>query len=69
MFQKGKINMEDGMGTNSHMDSEGSDGWSVLYDTTEFENGIYEVAAVVGTDFGGNTPPLDAVVAQIVIDN
>ena len=36
---------------------------------TEFENGLYEVAAVVGTDFGGDVPPLDAISAQIVISN
>jgi hypothetical protein len=69
VIQKGKISMEDGVGPGTPIDQDGSDGWSVLYDTAEYENGLYEIAAIAGEGFADNQPPLDAVVAQIIIEN
>jgi len=69
VLNKGKIDMEAGLGPGIPIDQDSSDGWSTMYDTTEYENGLYEVAAIVGEGFADNQPPLDAVIAQIIIDN
>jgi len=69
VLQKGKITFEEGLGTGATMDSDKTDGWSILYDTSEYENGLYEVAAIIGEGFADGQQPLDAVVAQIVINN
>ena len=61
--------MESGLDPGTPIDQDSSDGWSVMYDTTQYENGLYEVAAIVGEGFEDNQPPLDAVTAQILIEN
>ena len=69
VLKKGKINVKEGLGPDIPIDQDKNDGWSILYDTTEYENGLYEVAAIVGEGFADDQPPLDAVGTQIVINN
>ncbi|MBU1973919.1 MAG: hypothetical protein KKH52_00820 [Nanoarchaeota archaeon] len=69
IIQSGKIDMEQGVGQNTPIDSDGSDGWNIMYDTTEYNNGLYTIAAVAGKGFGDNQPPLDAASAQVIIKN
>lgn len=54
-------------GANLGMDVDGSDGWSRLFDTSEYENGLYEIAGLPASD--GDSDPLGFVTAQVLIQN
>jgi hypothetical protein len=54
-------------GPNLGIDTDGSDGWSRLLDTTGFENGLYEIGGFAIVDPDGD--PLGAATAQVVIEN
>lgn len=56
-------------GPNLGLDMDGSDGWSYILDTTNYDNGVYEVGAVVGESIGEDKDPLGAVTTQIIIQN
>lgn len=54
-------------GPNLGVDSDGSDGWSRIVDTTRFENGIYDISGIAGVD--GNSDPLGVATAQVIVEN
>jgi uncharacterized protein (UPF0333 family) len=54
-------------GPNLGIDSDGSDGWSRIVDTTKYDNGVYEIAGLPSTTSEGN--PLGRAVAQVIIKN
>lgn len=54
-------------GPNLGIDNDGSDGWNRLLDTTQFENGVYEISGLAMSDADSN--PLGAATAQVVIEN
>jgi hypothetical protein len=54
-------------GPNLGIDDDGSDGWSRLFDTTEYDNGLYEISGLPMSD--PDSDPLGIVSAQVVIDN
>jgi hypothetical protein len=48
-------------------DSDGSDGWTSIFDTTEFENGLYFVVSIASAKPGGN--PNASANVQVEINN
>lgn len=54
-------------GPNLGIDSDGSDGWSKLLDTTQYENGLYEISGLTMIDSDSN--PLGTATAQVMIQN
>jgi hypothetical protein len=54
-------------GPNIGIDTEASDGWSSLLDTTGFENGVYEVSGLAMAD--ADSDPLGGATAQVVFEN
>ena len=56
-------------GPNLPFDTDGSDGWSIMLDTTDYENGLYSIGAVAGVGFDEGQPPLDAANVQVIIKN
>lgn len=58
---------EDGMGT-PNFDTDASDGWSYILDTTTLANGVYTISAVTGDELEGDGPDGHAQV-QVVIEN
>ena len=58
----------EGGGPNLGMDQDGSDGWSYILDTTDYENGIYTIYSMVGESLKAEAP-LGIVTAQVVIEN
>ncbi len=49
------------------VDTDGSDGWGYIVNSNNFPNGIYDVIVIAGSSSGDE--PLDAAVAQVVIEN
>jgi hypothetical protein len=54
-------------GPNLGIDSDVSDGWSRLLDTTEYEDGLYEVAGLAMSS--ANDDPIGMASAQVMIQN
>jgi hypothetical protein len=54
-------------GPNLGIDDDGSDGWSVEFDTTEYENGSYRISGLPTT--GVNDDPLGIATADVEIEN
>ena len=50
------------------MDTDGSDGWSYVLDTTNYENGVYEVFSMVGEEIK-EAAPSGMASAQVIIEN
>ena len=65
---EGSLNLEEG-GVNLPFDTDGTDGWSIMLDTTKYTNGLYEIAAIAAVTFEDGNPPLDAASVQILIKN
>ena len=55
-------------GPNLGLDQDGSDGWSYILDTTNYENGVYTAYSMVGESLQAQAP-LGIVTAQVVIEN
>ena len=54
-------------GPNIGIDTDASDGWSSLLDTSGFENGVYEVSGLAMA--GPDDDPLGGATAQVLIQN
>ena len=54
-------------GPNLGIDSDSSGGWSRIVDTTEYENGVYDIGALAMPSADDN--PLGTATAQVVIEN
>ena len=60
----------DTSGPNLGLDTDGSDGWSYILDTTKYDNGVYTVGGIAGISLGGESDqPLGAVSTQVIIEN
>ena len=56
-------------GPNLGTDTDGSDGWIWLFDTTSYDNGLYDVSGIVFSDLSTGVPPLGAAKLQVIIKN
>lgn len=57
-------------GQDLRADSDGSDGWSILFDTNAQVNGLYEIFVLA--EYAGRPDdegPLDFATAQVIIEN
>jgi len=54
-------------GPNIFTDSDGSDGWESIFDTSRYDNGVYDISGMAFPESGG--APLGAATAQVVIQN
>jgi len=52
---------------NLGIDQDDSDGWSWILDTSEYENGVYEISSIAALD--GDSSPLGNATAQVIIEN
>jgi len=69
-IQEGDVERVEGQAPNLPFDYDGSDGWGISLDTSDYENGLYTIRVVAAEGFSGeNKPPLDVASAQIIIKN
>lgn len=68
-IQGGNVQMVEGQGPNLPFDSDESDGWSILLDTTDYDNDLYTISSIAGEGFSEGQPPLDVASAQVIIKN
>jgi len=54
-------------GPNLGIDQDGGDGWSRLLDTTDYDNGLFEISGLPMSD--PDSDPLGIVSAQVLIEN
>ncbi len=57
-------------GQDLRADSDGSDGWSILFDTNAHVNGLYDI--IILAEYSGRSDeegPLDFVTSQVLIEN
>ena len=59
------------VGPNLGIDTDGSDGWSRIVDTTQYENGLYDIAtaALDVASPGSGDDPIAMTAAQVIIQN
>ncbi|MEE9595044.1 MAG: hypothetical protein V3V92_06560 [Candidatus Hydrothermarchaeales archaeon] len=54
-------------GPNLGLDGDGGDGWSYIFDTSKYANGVYDISGIALPSGGG--APLGAAYAQVIIQN
>lgn len=60
----------EGVGPNINIDTDGSDGWSGILDTTQYENGVYTIGALAFlTTEITEDDPIGGATAQVIIQN
>ena len=67
IYEQGNEDMS--VGPNLGMDTDGSDGWGYILDTTNYDNGVYSVMSVVGESFEEGKEPTGGATVQVVIEN
>ena len=56
-------------GPNLGSDSDGSDGWSYMLDTTTYDNGLHDISGLAFSELTTGAAPLGSATTQVIIKN